>query len=112
MGLDDRAANGQSHAYPFTLGRKKWLKNFLGHIAAQARTAVAHGDSHHSRAIALGPNNHFAFVSPEILHSIKGIEQQVHYDLLELHFVTQHARKVLRQLECDLHIVQNSVAMQ
>src|SRR5881628_423024 len=92
VGLDDRAADRESHAEALRLGRIEGVEQMVDALRVQSRPRVARGDEHALRSIQTRANHELSWGVTGAAHSFDRVDDQVEKNLLQLDSVGQDER--------------------
>jgi hypothetical protein len=103
MTLDDRAADGQADAHAAALGRVEGLEEAVHAPRVEAHPRILHGQPRAIAFASLGPDHQLPRTVLDGAHRLRGVQEQVQDDLLELHAVARDGRKFLREFRPQDH---------
>ncbi len=112
MILDDGTTDGKPHAGAIGLGRKEWLEQALQAIGGNASPMVLDTNHNFSRIRCRSADRHTAISRLARVERLEGVAQQVHQNLLNLHFVDRNLRQRGFAFEVQSDVVQSRVGIQ
>jgi hypothetical protein len=104
VGFDNRPTNGKSHAEPFALGSIERLENPSELVTRQTGAMISDRNLNRAGAVCLRPHFDVAFRCNRFLHRVKGVNQQIEDNLLQLHSVTAHTRQAILAFNLDANV--------
>ena len=93
MGLDNRAADRQSHPDPLCLGCKERFKDLTDLLRIEAASGILNLDQHTVGALCR-LDEQLSRLIGEVAHGVDAIHDQINQDLLHLHPVGERTRQI------------------
>src|SRR5216684_5562578 len=87
VGIDDRAADRQSHPYPARLRGVESLENAIDMVRINARPGISHGHENATGLGLLGADQQLAWPRLDRAHGFDRVQDQVQDDLLQLNAI-------------------------
>ena len=98
VGLDNRAADRQSHAHSFRFCRKESGEEMIETVRIEPRARISHGDQQILLVIFFGADHQLSRPIARPAHGFDGIDNQIEYHLLQLYSISQDGRHITREL--------------
>src|ERR1700730_6613492 len=97
MGIDDRAADRQSHANPFGFGRVKRLEKPVELLRIEPWASVMHFGENIVRIVYAGDDRKLPRSVAGATHRFDGVDDQIDHYLLQLDPIREDERQVVRE---------------
>ena len=99
MPLDDRAADRQADSHSVAPGGIEGLEQPLGILRLKSDPRIPHQQGYPAVLAALRSHRQLPRAIGDLAHGVRGVEQQVEDDLLQLDPIAGHGREAIRQLQ-------------